>query len=144
MITHGQYFRGKEHNDEHDEAANVLLTSVNALIEEAENAEAFTSHIDPDTGTQISGSRGGSGDGGFRLHNAATGAPNSSHKEAKAVDVYDPDNALDDYLDRFEDGKGGNSKLEQYDLYREHPDATTGWCHLSTRPPRSGKRTFRP
>ena len=135
MITQDQYFSGKPHTPEHDAAATELLTRVNLLLGDAE-AASIAQSICPNTGTQISGSKGGSGDGGFRLTTATTGAPGSSHKEARAVDVYDPKGHLDDWLT--------DAKLETYGLYREAPSATLGWCHLSTRPPRSGKRTFNP
>ena len=39
---------------------------------------------------------------------------------------------LDDWLD--------DDTLERYGLYREAPDATPHWCHLTTRPPMSGRR----
>jgi hypothetical protein len=74
--------------------------------------------------------------GGFRPQNATQGAPHSSHKEARAVDVYDPGGKLDAWLN--------DAKLEHYGLYREHPDATQGWCHLTDRAPGSGRRTFMP
>lgn len=150
MITAAQYFGAKPHTQADEEVAKDLLARVNALIGEAVAAGAFVRVIDPDTGTEISGARGGAGDGGFRVRTSITGRPGSSHKEAKGVDPYDPDSRLDTWLDRFEDGNGGNSKLEAYGLYREHPDATRGgtpeqdWCHLQTRAPGSGRRTFRP
>jgi hypothetical protein len=34
--------------------------------------------------------------------------------------------------------------LEDLGLWLEHPDATPGWCHLQTQPPRSGNRVFHP
>lgn len=144
MITVAEYFGGKGHSDEHQENAENLLASVNGLLVEAEAAGAFTPTIDIDTGTEISGSHGGSGDGGFRLPNAKTGAPNSSHKTAQAVDVYDKDNRLDLWLDTFEDGQGGNTMLASHGLYREAGAATRGWTHLTTRAPKSGRRTFTP
>ena len=101
-------------------------------------------------------SRGGAGDGGFRLTTATTGKVGSSHKclpadkpNGAGVDDFDgPDDALDKWLDRFEGPDGSNSKLEEYGLYREHPDDTmagpNGWTHLQTRAPASNKRTFKP
>jgi hypothetical protein len=100
--------------------------------------------IDPDTGTEISGSRRGRGDGGFRLETSTTGRAFSAHKEARAVDDYDPDNAFDRWLNEFEFGEGQNDKLEEHGLYREHPQSTNTWCHLTTRAPPSGKRTYYP
>ena len=68
----------------------------------------------------------------------------SSHKEARAVDVYDPSDRLDEWLDTFEHGDGDNTRLEQHGLYREAPASTPTWCHLTTRAPHSGRRTFAP
>lgn len=143
MITAEAYFQGKPHDAEQDILADDLLARVNALLAEAENAGIVVA-IDPDTGSQISGSKGGAGDGGFRLPTATTGRPTSSHKTAQAVDVYDPAGELDGWLDDFEVGVGDNVKLAEHGLYREAPNATTGWLHLTTRAPRSGKRTFQP
>jgi hypothetical protein len=143
MITLEQYFAKKPHTKEHSANAFDLLGKVNELLTDA-NSDGFKRTIDPDTLSEISGSKGGSGDGGFRLSNATTGRPMSSHKEAKGVDVYDPLNALDNWLSKFEDGKGNNAMLSKYGLYREHPYATPTWCHLSTRAPKSGRRTFYP
>ena len=142
MITQAQYFGAKPHTAEHAAAATGLLFQVNALLTEFQLVTGREPDIDPDTGTEISGSRGGAGDGGFRLPSATTGTAGSSHKQAKGVDVYDPQNRLDDWLDTAEHGDGDNTLLAQAGLYREHPDATPGWCHLSTRAPGSGRRTF--
>ncbi len=149
-ITLKQYFSNptsgemKPHLPEHETAASRLLDKVNRLAEEFNEETGRESALDPDTGCEISGARGGAGDGGFRLHNAATGAPASKHKLAHAVDRFDPDGAMDKWLDQFEDGAGGNSKLEEYGLYREAPAATPGWAHLQDLPPGSGRRTFNP
>lgn len=136
MISLLDYFGGKQHSPEQEDAADDLLLRANALIDEAVADGDFKREADPDTGCEISGARGGSGDGGFRLSNAVTGAFNSSHKQAKAVDVYDPYGALDDWIT--------DETLERHGLYREDPKDTPGWTHLTTRPPKSGKRTFIP
>lgn len=115
-------------------AADELLKRVNALLAFAATCSAYSYSIDLDTMTQISGSKGGSGDGGFRLPDATTGAARSSHKEGKGIDVYDPHDALDKWLT--------DDVLAEYNLYREWPKHTPGWCHLTTRRPASGKRTF--
>lgn len=143
MIALAHYFGAKPHTPEHSAHATNLLESVNALIDQAVYEGQFSRNVDPDTGTEISGSKGGAGDGGFRLSTATTGSRMSSHKEARGVDVFDPTDRLDEYLSKFDDGDG-NAVLEKHGLYREHPDATPGWCHLSTRAPGSGKRTFLP
>ena len=132
MITLAQYFGSKPHTPEHEAAATELLDRVEKLC----MTLAWDWPIDPDTGTSISGSRGGAGDGGFRLPTATTGAAMSSHKEAKAVDIFDPKNELDDLIT--------DALLTAYGLYREAPEKTPGWCHLTTRAPKSGKRTFTP
>ena len=143
MITAEQYFQGKPHDAEQDILAEDLLARVNALLEQAA-AAGVTVLLCPNTGTQISGSKGGTGDGGFRLPTSTTGSPHSSHKTAQGVDVYDPGGALDDWLDDFEVGVGDNVKLAEHGLYREAPSATSTWCHLTTRPPPSKRRTFHP
>lgn len=143
-ITLKQYFGAKPRTQEHENAAQDLLTRVNSLVREAESANAFQFTIDPDTESCISGARNGAGDGGFRTAYSSTGSKRSAHREAMAVDVYDPANALDDWLGVYDNSLGGNTKLEEYGLYREHPDFTVGWCHLTTRPPGSKRRTFNP
>ena len=143
MLTTPQYFGHKPHGEDHEKAALDLLGRRNALRAEWMKATGKECPIDPDTGTEISGSRGGNGDGGFRLATATTGKQFSSHKEAKGVDDFDSENEFDIWLDQFETD-GGNTKLEEYGLYREHPSATITWCHLTTRAPGSGKRTFYP
>lgn len=135
MITKEQYFSDghggqKQHQPEHDDYAASLLSKVNAFLDHMEWARP----IDPDTGSEISGSKGGSGDGGFRTGDSKTGAPKSCHRTAHAVDVYDPKNELDDAIT--------DEDLEAFGLYREIGTATHGWCHLQDLPPHSGRRTY--
>lgn len=140
MITIQQYFQLKvlpaEIIAQFTARAEILLDRVNKLVECAISQGVDTGKIDPDTGCQISGTKGGSGDGGFRTPGTKTGAVNSKHKQAQAVDVYDPNNALDKWLT--------DEILEQFGLYRESPDFTKGWCHLQSVAPGSGKRTYKP
>lgn len=135
-ITVNDYFGDKHHSEEQMTNAVVLLGRVNTLLDEARGAKAYADAVDPDTGTNISGSRGGAGDGGFRLQNSTTGAPNSAHKDAKAIDVYDPDGSLAFWVT--------DAILSRHGLYRESPEFTPGWEHYSTKSPRSGKRTYSP
>lgn len=144
MITQAQYFQAKPHTPEQADDADDLLKRRNALRSEWIDDTGKEPPVCPNTGTEVSGSKGGAGDGGFRLRGSTTGRSGSSHLDAKGVDDYDPDNEFDAWLDQWEDGHGGNSKLESYGLAREHPDDTPGWCHLTTRLPPSGKRTFKP
>ena len=140
MILIADYFGEKLTNEdatpERQENARLLLDAVNALLDRAKAEGVYQDWVDEDTETQISGSKGGYGDGGFRLQSASTGKPFSSHKQGKAVDVFDPHGKLDDWLT--------DEMLAEFNLYREAPQATRGWCHLSTQAPGSGKRTFIP
>lgn len=148
MILLTDYFGWKmqhaEATPERIAAAQELLRRVNALLAEAEQQRGYEPALDADTGTQISGARGGNGDGGFRLSDSKTGAPRSAHKLAHGVDIFDPEDCLDGWLSRFELSEGRNSVLEVYGLYREAPGATPGWCHLQDVAPGSGRRTFQP
>lgn len=72
--------------------------------------------------------------------NAATkgAAPRSRHMLGQAVDISDPTGTLDAW------GMENLNELAAIGLWMEHPDATPGWCHLQTVPPRSGNRVFHP
>lgn len=151
MLTLSAYF-GPRMN--HPEAtaqmyanAEGLCRKVNALLDDARADGAYTDPVDSDTGTCVSGSpprEHMSGDGGFRSQDAKTGASRSAHKQARGVDLFDPLDPLDEWLDQFEGANGYNSKLEEHGLYREAPHATPGWCHLQDVAPGSGRRTFNP
>jgi len=132
MITVEQYFGPKPHSEEQAAAAGELLSRVNALLAEYRLAVGKDNPINPKTGAMISGS----GNGGFRLPDCPEGAAKSSHKEAKACDIYDPLGEIDAWVTR--------AVLIKYNLYREHPNSTPTWCHLTTRAPASGCRTFLP
>lgn len=141
MINTKNYF-GKwavDANVQNFQDATELCSAVTGLMIEAE-ADGVICPINPVTNTQVSGTLYG----GFRPPDCPEGAPHSAHKVAKAVDVYDPLNALDDYIDLYETPNGGNTLLEKYGLYREHPSKTVHWCHLSIKAPPSGHRTFYP
>lgn len=112
-------------------AAFQMLERVNELLADAE-AHGVELADNPKTGTLVSGTTYG----GFRPQDCPQGAPTSAHKEGRAVDIYDPLGALDRWI--------SDLILAKYDLYRESPLATSGWCHLSDRAPPSGKRTFLP
>jgi hypothetical protein len=140
VITYEQYFvmhLGKSYiTDEMSRNATELLERVNKLLAAAAAAGIYNNDVDPDTGTQISGSKNGAGDGGFRGPKSATGVVGSRHRSAQAIDVYDPDGRLDFWLK--------DVLLAEYSLYREHPSKTPGWCHLQSVAPSSGRRTFWP
>lgn len=73
--------------------------------------------------------------------NAATpgAAARSLHMTCEAIDLYDPDGDLDEWLLASAD-----TVLRDLALWLEHPAATKGWAHVQTKPPRSGRRVFYP
>lgn len=135
MISIEDYFGPWiDHVDATDECkanAAAMLERVKALLVAAE-ADGVPLLINPNTSTHVSGNTYG----GFRPQSCPQGAPDSSHKVGRGVDVYDPKDELDHWLT--------DAKLEQFGLYRESPVATHTWCHLTDRAPRSGRRTFLP
>lgn len=137
MITIDDYVGvWKNHEDWNgacEHAAELLLSRVNALLADFVN-DGFTLEINQKTKTQVSGEVYG----GFRPKSCPIGAPYSSHKLGMSVDVFDPYNKLDLWLDKNPD------MLVKHDLFREAPSATQRWCHLSTKAPGSGRRTFLP
>ena len=134
-ITQEDYFKAYRGHDEITDEIRInaagLLTAVNALLEDA-IAQGWSPMVNPATGTLISGQQ----NGGWRPQACPIGAPNSSHKQGAGVDVADGDGALDRTIN--------DAMLEAHGLYREHPESTPGWCHLTTRAPKSGRRTFFP
>jgi hypothetical protein len=140
VITFWEYFGAKIDSPDATEVrqgnAREMLVRVNGLLGAAEMVGVYVAPIDPDTGTCISGAKGGAGDGGFRLQDSTTGGVHSRHKEGDALDVYDPLNALDDWLT--------DDILAEHGLFREAPHSTPGWCHLQSHPPGSGRHTFEP
>lgn len=136
MITLQDYFSDKPHPNEYNLNALTLLYRVNNLLAAYTTDTGKMPEINPITGSQVSGSKGG--DGGFRLPTSLTGSSKSAHKTAQAVDIYDKGDHLDLWIDKNPDS------LIKYDLYREQTASTKSWCHLSTRKPLSTKRTFAP
>lgn len=135
MITSQDYFKGYKGNSEITPAfeinANIMLNKVNKLLAWMEE-QGWHPAINPNTGTMVSGLK----DGGWRPQECEIGAPGSAHKQARAVDIADHDGMLDKMLN--------DQILEQFELYREAPASTPGWCHLTDRAPGSGHRTFQP
>lgn len=133
MITLRDYFgpwiTHKDATPDRQAAAVLMLSKVNALLKQARN---LALRDNPVTGTMVSGLDLG----GFRPQSCQVGAKTSSHKEGRGIDIYDPDNHLDDWIT--------DAVLEVYDLYREAPASTPGWVHLTDRPPLSKHRTFKP
>ena len=136
MITLEQYFAKVEdlRTPENEKIARLFLDKVNAFLDFLEKYHGIKRKIDPETKSEISGD--GSGGGGARRKDSKDGRPQSSHKEMRGVDVTDPDDTIDAVTT--------DAMLLKFGLYREHPDYTKKWIHLTDRSPKSGKRTFIP
>lgn len=67
---------------------------------------------------------------------AAGGSKNSAHMTCEAVDLEDRNGKLKAFLT--------DELLEKYNLFRECDEACPSWCHISTRPTKSGLRIFKP
>lgn len=141
MISLSDYWMGRK--DEFPLAMTPLIESNAATIVELTNKLLFLSHAagvkmttSPRTGTMVAS--------GWRppALNAATpgAAVNSKHMTGQAIDVYDPDGDLDEWLMTID----GQKVMSDLGLWHEHPSATKGWAHLQSVPPRSGRRTFFP
>ena len=125
----GPWSKTADFNDRCKSNAVELLKRVNLLL-----ADYGTVPNNPDTKSQVSGHIWG----GFRTQECRIGATDSAHKQGMAVDVFDPETKLSKWL------TNNPEKLIKYNLYREAPSATLTWAHLTTRPPKSGRRTFYP
>jgi hypothetical protein len=138
MIKVEHYFQAYDGHlgitQEHRGNAALLIDRVNTLLNRCLRTNTVDLETNPKTGTLISGEK----NGGWRPQDCPIGAPNSSHKTGKGVDLYDPDGDIDNCLMEHQ------SFLYECGLYMEHPSATRGWCHLTTRAPKSGNRVFYP
>lgn len=116
--------------------AAITVELANKLIAAAALHGVVMSQAHPVTGTLVSS--------GWRppAVNAATprAATNSKHMTGRAIDLYDPDGDLDEWLMTAY----GRTALEAIGLWLEHPASTKGWCHVQTVPPGSGNRVFYP
>lgn len=143
ILLHEYFGKWADHADVTDEVENTaiaLLDKVNGLLSHAYH-DGIAEQLNPATQSCISGKEYG----GFRPQCCRQGAPKSSHKTGAGVDIYDPDNELDAWINTFDTEDGArNTILEHYGLYREASADTQGWCHLTTRAPGSGRRTFKP
>ena len=138
MITLHDYFGQRifspDYTPELGKSAGYLLECVNDLMAHYEAQTGFELAINPKTNSHISGTT----EGGFRLHDCPQGSAKSSHKVAEGIDIYDPLDRLDEFIDL------NPALLVTFNLYREHPKSTPSWVHLTIRPPRSKLRTFYP
>lgn len=137
MITYEQYIgpwaKSTDLTAERQANAVRLLYAVEDLMREL-IAAGVRFPFNPKTLTQVSGETYG----GFRPQACPIGAPRSSHKEGLAVDIYDPDNKIDEWCMVNQD------RLAHFGIYIEHPSATPHWSHWTIRPPVSGHTVFYP
>ena len=130
MITLEDYFGSHTLTSLPDQAtkdnALDLLSKVNALLREIDLPEAISPKVNS----------------GWRpAHYNVTipgAALRSKHITGQAIDLADPEGALDDYLFNHPE------LLIQHGLFMEHPLATKNWQHLQSVSPRSGRRIFFP
>jgi hypothetical protein len=122
----GHHSATRSPSEETKENALNLLAKVNALLRQIDLPEALQPKVNS----------------GWRpaWYNATVpgAALKSKHITGEAIDLADPEGALDEYL------HVRPKTLEEYGLYMEHPLATKGWCHLQSVAPRSGNRIFYP
>lgn len=116
--------------------AQRLLSQVNSLMAVAMQ-DGVTFKVNPKTKNQISGEKYG----GFRPQGCPEGSPKSAHKEGLAVDLYDPDGKIDEWLLK---SPRAQQAIASLGLYFETGSATPGWSHWTIRPPASGRRFFNP
>jgi len=141
MITLTDYWMGRDRefpmamSPDLERNAARMVELANKLLILAKSA-GVTLERSPRTGTVVSS--------GWRppTVNAAiqNAAPNSKHMTGQAIDLYDPDGDLDEWLMTAD----GQKVLTDLGLWMEHPAATKGWCHVQSLPPRSGRRVFYP
>jgi len=140
MITKAQYFGNKPHPIEHEaNACRLIDGSANLFLKECHELGHYDYEIDPDTGTQISGSKGGTGAGGYRGKNEGP-TLHSTHKDANGIDIADSVRKLAAYCVTHE----GKAHMARHGLYMEDPRWTPVWCHFQRVAPKSGKRIYIP
>lgn len=133
MITLEQYFNGKLADDGHKKNAANLITRVNGMLHLAHLDGCYDYWIDEDTGTTISGAKGGSGGGGYRDDKSKTGTPKSTHRFGQGIDIYDPDRVLAQWCVHNQDA------LDRFGIWAEDFRYTNGWCHLQTKRAKYGR-----
>lgn len=123
LLTVTEYLMGRATFDSlsYEQASNIggLIPTVNGLLLEFGEYRAITS--------------------GYRTpeaNKAAGGSKTSAHLTCQAVDLEDDDGRLKAFCTE--------EILDKFGIWMEHPAYTIGWCHLQTRPTKSGQRIFKP
>ena len=119
--------------------AQALIEACTGLQADLE-AAGIHFHLNPATGTTVSGE----GHGGFRDQSCPIGAKDSAHKQGQAVDRYDPENEIDEYLWKNFNADPENNLLVKHGIYIEAPQSTPHWSHWGIRKPASGHHIFNP
>lgn len=140
MITLEEYLMGRpalypeDFNEKVQLNAQQLVDRVNALLVQMA-LSGVAPEVNPHSGSWVSS--------GWRpaTLNAHTpgAAVRSKHITGEAVDLYDPEGAVDDWCMTHLPPIS-----HEIGLWMEHPSATKGWCHLQSVPPRSGNPVFYP
>jgi len=141
MITLADYYMGRREqyqlqcSPEIEHNAVMIVGLANALMTQAETY-GVRFQVNLRTGSFVS-----SGWRPATVNEVTPGAAvNSKHITGQAIDLYDPDGDLDDWLMTGE----GQAALVALGIWIEHPSATKGWTHLQSVPPRSNRRVFYP
>lgn len=129
MLTLADYFMGRDATHA-DELTAALLDNARVIVARANGL------------LKLAGIAAGQVNSGWRPHSInamiAHASPRSRHLTCQAIDLRDADGTLDTWC------MSNLHALEVLGLWLEHPDATPGWCHVQTVPPRSGRRVFMP
>ena len=138
MITPEDYFAAyADHEDITDkvrDAAAGLLAKVNEVYALAA-ADGCEMQVNPSTNTEVSGT----GNGGFRPRDCKVGASDSTHKDGRGVDKYDPDRKFASWC------LAHLRVLKERNLHMENPCWTPTWVHLQDAAPRrSGNTVYVP
>lgn len=141
MISLQDYWMGRDRefpmamSPDLEKNAALMVELANKLLVIAHSA-GITLPTNPRTGSVVSS--------GWRPAsvnaNTPNAAPNSKHMTGHAIDLYDPDGDLDEWLMTAD----GQKTLADIGLWMEHPSATKTWCHVQSIPPRSRNRVFYP
>jgi hypothetical protein len=129
LLTEAEYWKGRDVKYKDELTPEIRANAATTL----EKARELIARCDNKARGITSGWRP-------RSVNAATpgASMTSKHLTGQAIDIADASGTLDQWCLKNQD------TLAELGLWLEHPDATQGWCHLQTTPPRSGARVFRP
>lgn len=113
--------------------AELMVAAVNVLLERMEKS-GVPLEKNPKTGSIVS-----SGWRPPQVNGQVKGAAvRSKHMTGQAVDLYDPEGAIDDWL------MNHLPNMPELGLFAEHASATKGWAHVQIIPPASKRPIFYP